>query len=121
MLHAPEDGKYYMWAASMVNNCTLDAWMTNSEVVLAVSQTPLGPFEKVKTIVPPWAHNPQAIRAPDNSSKSGYVYALYTLGDGRNYHGSPKNCGPLPPAPPVPPAPPGPPWTKGCAYTRCAA
>ena len=37
MLHAPEDGKYYMWAASMTNNCTLDAWMTNSEVVLAVN------------------------------------------------------------------------------------
>ena len=120
VLHAPEDGKYYMWVASMVNNCTLDDWMTNSEVVLAVSQTPLGPFEKVKTIVPPWAHNPQAIRAPDNGSKSGYVYVLYTLGDGHNYHGSPKNCGPLAPAPPVPPAPPGPPWAKGCAPIRAA-
>ena len=113
VLHAPEDGKYYMWAASMVNNCTLNDWMTNSEVVLAVSQTPLGPFEKVKTIVPPWAHNPQAIRAPDNASKSGYIYALFTLGDGQNYHGTPKNCGKNPPPPPTPPAPPGPPWNKG--------
>jgi hypothetical protein len=112
VLHAPEDGKYYMWAASMVNNCTLSDWMTNSEVVLAVAQTPLGPFTKLKTIVPPWAHNPQAIRAPDNSSKSGHFYALYTLGDGQNYHGPPKTCGPAPPPPPTPPAV-SPPWTKG--------
>eukprot|EP01048_Picozoa_sp_COSAG05_P010370 COSAG05_NODE_908_length_6643_cov_2.923441_3_plen_321_part_00 len=113
VLHAPEDNKYYMWVASMVNNCTLNDWMTNSEVVLAVSNTPLGPFSKVKTIVPPWAHNPQTIRAPDNSSKSGHVYALFTLGDGQNYHGSPKNCGKAPPAPPTPPAPPGAGWSKG--------
>ena len=80
VLHAPEDGKYYMWAASMVNNCTMDDWETNSEVVLATSNNPLGPFERVKSIVPPWAHNPQAIRAPDNTSSSGCVYALCTMG-----------------------------------------
>ena len=117
VLHAPEDGKYYMWAASMVNNCTLDDWMTNSEVVLAVSQSPLGPFEKVKTIVPPWAHNPQAIRAPDNTSKSGHVYVLFTLGDGQTYHGAPKNCGPHPPPPPPPP--PAPPCAPNACGPEC--
>ena len=37
VLHAPEDGKYYAFAASMINNCLLGDWQTNSEVVLAVS------------------------------------------------------------------------------------
>ena len=32
VLQAPEDGKYYMWAASMVQNCTMGEWTTNSEV-----------------------------------------------------------------------------------------
>ena len=106
MLHAPEDGKYYMWAASMTSNCTMGEWTTNSEVVLAESFTPLGPFRRLKTLVPPWAHNPQTIRAPDNASTSGAVYALFTMGDGRAYHGQPKNCGPAPPPPPRPLGPP---------------
>ena len=80
VLFAPEDGKYYAWVASMINECTLADWQTNSEVVLAIADTPLGPFSKVKTIVPPWAHNPQAIRAPDPGSKHGHVYALFSLG-----------------------------------------
>jgi len=119
VLHSPEDGKYYMWAASMINNCTMDDWTTNSEVVLAKASTPLGPFSKVKTIVLPWAHNPQTIRAPDNSSASGHVYAVYTMGDGLNYHGQPKNCGGAPPPPPRPTGPPGVPWnqTKDCPKT----
>ena len=112
MLHAPEDGKYYMWAASMTSNCTMGEWTTNSEVVLAESFTPLGPFRRLKTLVPPWAHNPQTIRAPDNASTSGAVYALFTMGDGRAYHGQPKNCGPAPPPPPRPLGPPEP-WDKG--------
>lgn len=95
----------------MVNNCTMAEWTTNSEVVLAESNSPLGPFQKVKTVVEPWAHNPQAIRAPDNSSASGFVYAVYTMGDGMNYHGVPKNCGSAPPAPPSPIGPPEP-WLK---------
>merc|ERR1712100_78326 len=80
VLKAPEDGKYYMWVAEMTNHCTLGRWRTNSAVTLAVSSKPEGPFERVRQLVPPWAHNPQAIRAPDPTH--GHVYALYTLGDG---------------------------------------
>lgn len=114
VLKAPEDGKYYAWVASMANGCPLVDWETNSEVVLAVSTSPLGPFEKIRTLVPPWAHNPQTIRAPD--AARGHVYALYTLGDGKNYHGAPKSCAPPAPGPPRPPAPPvtpNPPWVVG--------
>ena len=92
---------------------------TNSEVVLAEAETPMGPFTKVKTIVLPWAHNPQTIRAPDNTSASGHIYALYSMGDGYNYHGQPKNCGAAPPPPPRPQGPPMP-WpnhTQPCPDT----
>ena len=37
VLRAPEDGRYYAWAASMVNQCDLSSWQTNSEVVLAAA------------------------------------------------------------------------------------
>ena len=118
----PADGKFYMWAASMAHNCTMGEWQTNSEVVLASATFPMGPYEKVKTVVLPWAHNPQAIRAPDNTTTSGHVYALYTLGDGYDYRGQPKVCNssesraPPPPRPPGPPMP-WPPTTQSCPQT----
>jgi hypothetical protein len=36
--------KYWMFAAEMAQRCSLGAWTTNSQVVTAVSDTPLGPF-----------------------------------------------------------------------------
>jgi hypothetical protein len=92
VIRAPEDGMYYMWVASMTNHCNLGQWRTNSEVTLTRADDPLGPFTKLADLVPPWTHNPQAIRAPDESTKSGYVYALYALGDGVPKSGPAKNC-----------------------------
>ena len=82
-----------------------------AQVVLAQAESPLGPFAKVKTIIPPWAHNPQTVRAPDPTSSTGHVFAVYTLGDGMSYNGQPKNCGSSPPPPPRPVGPPEP-WLK---------
>jgi hypothetical protein len=82
-----------MWVAQMTNHCTISQWRTNSEVALAVSREgPLGPFEKLMDVVLPWAHNPQTIVAPDASARHGYVYAVYTLGDGVPQSGPPVNC-----------------------------
>lgn len=90
---APEDSHYYMWVAVMVNHCTISNWRTNSEVQLARSQFgPLGPFEKLQDVILPWAHNPQTIRTPDSQAKHGYVYAVYTLGDGTPKSGPPVVC-----------------------------
>ena len=75
-----KDGTYYMFVAQMTNGCTLGQWRTNSAVVLAEADDPLGPFEYVMDVVRPWAHNPQVILAPDDDL--GAVYALYALGDG---------------------------------------
>eukprot|EP01063_Lacrimia_lanifica_P007813 TRINITY_DN1501_c0_g1_i1.p1 TRINITY_DN1501_c0_g1~~TRINITY_DN1501_c0_g1_i1.p1 ORF type:complete len:424 (+),score=136.29 TRINITY_DN1501_c0_g1_i1:66-1337(+) len=70
------NGGYNMFVAEMVNNCSLSNYGTNSQVVLATSQSPNGPFERQKVILPPFAHNPEAIRASDGT------WVLYTLGTG---------------------------------------
>eukprot|EP00729_Bicosta_minor_P021730 gene21730-23268_t len=91
--YAKEDGHYYMWVAAMTNHCTIGQWRTNSEVQLARSTYgPLGPFEKLADLILPWAHNPQTIVSPDSASKHGYVYAVYTLGNGVQLSGPPKQC-----------------------------
>jgi len=89
VLYAPEIKKYAMYVAEMTNHCNLGKWRTNSEVALAYSESPEGPFLKQQSLVPPWAHNPEAIRAPD--PVYGYVYALYTLGNGVP-EGEPADC-----------------------------
>jgi hypothetical protein len=75
-----DDGRYYAFVAQMTNGCDLGEWRTNSEIILAVADDPLGPFEYVQDVVRPWAHNPQVIRV--NDSELGPLYALYALGDG---------------------------------------
>ena len=45
-------------------------------MVAAVSDTPLGPFVRQGVSIPPWSHNPEAIRTPDGQ------YVIYTLGPG---------------------------------------
>ena len=90
VLRAREDGRHYMWVAELVNECDLGYWRTNSEVALAVADDPLGPFAKLDDLVPPWAHNPAAIRAPD--AEHGGAYVVYALGDGRPVSGPPADC-----------------------------
>jgi hypothetical protein len=81
------DGKYYMAAAEMANGCTLGQWQTNSQVALAVSDTPEGPYVKQAVPVPPWTHNPQVIRAADGT------FLIFALGNGTlSPHGPVKQC-----------------------------
>ena len=40
-----EDGKYYMYASRWPKKLSMSAWVTNSEVVIAVSDRPEGPYE----------------------------------------------------------------------------
>ena len=96
------DGTVYaMFAAEMTHNCTLRHWLTNSEVVLAVADSPTGPYKEQFQVIPPWAHNPEAILTSDGT------VVIYTLGDGIPYHGPEFRCDEPPaPAPKPPPAPP---------------
>lgn len=85
VMHNAQDNKYWMFAAEMAQRCTLSAWTTNSQVVTAVSDTPEGPFVRQTLAIPPWSHNPEAIKTPDGH------YVIYTLGPGLG-HTIEKNC-----------------------------
>jgi hypothetical protein len=68
VLHAGDEGDiyaYHLFAAGFTNGCGLSGWESNSFVLHAVSQSPVGPFEFHDVALPVWHHNPQAIRAPD--------------------------------------------------------
>jgi len=47
-----DDGKYYMYASRWPKKLTMSAWVTNSEVVVAVSDVPQGPYTFQKVILP---------------------------------------------------------------------
>ena len=83
-----DDSKYYMAVAEMADGCSLGQWQTNSQVAIAVSDTPEGPYTKESTAILPWAHNPQIVRAADGT------YLIYTLGGGPTdrIHGQPVKC-----------------------------
>jgi lysophospholipase L1-like esterase len=78
-----EDGKYHMFASRWPNSTPFSPyWLTNSEIVHAVSATPEGPYQFSDVALPPrgaefWdgqmTHNP-AIR------KYGDTYLLYYTG-----------------------------------------
>lgn len=47
-----EDGKYYMYASRWAKKLSMSAWVTNSEVVLAISDKPEGPYTFEKIVLP---------------------------------------------------------------------
>ena len=80
-----DDGKLWMFAAEMANRCTLGQWTSNSQVVTAVSDSPEGPYVRQAIAIPPWSHNPDAVRAPDGT------WVIFTLGPGMGKTHE-KNC-----------------------------
>jgi len=47
-----EDGKYYMYASRWPKHLSMRAWVTNSEIVVAVSGVPEGPYTFQKVVLP---------------------------------------------------------------------
>ena len=78
------DGRYHLYAAAFTEGCGLTAWETNSEVIHAVSATPLGPFAFSDVAIPPYAHNPQAVVHTDGT------ILIYTIG--MQPEGKPRSC-----------------------------
>jgi len=58
-------GQWHMYAAEMINSCGIDYWEPNSQVVHAVADAADGPFEFESVVIPPFAHEPNAVRSPD--------------------------------------------------------
>jgi hypothetical protein len=88
---------YIMYVAEMLKNCGLREWRTNSAVVVATASDPAGPYTRQHQIIPPWAHNPEAIALTTQNSATGRnetMWAVYTLGDGDGtpIHGPIKDC-----------------------------
>lgn len=76
-----EDGQYHLFVAEMLNSCGMNTWSTNSIIRHAVSATPAGPFARKEVVLPAFAHNPTAIRAPDGT------YLIYHIGCGNGRPG----------------------------------
>ncbi|ASZ15000.1 hypothetical protein CK934_18090 [Chitinophaga sp. MD30] len=77
-----EDGRYHMFASRWSKEVGFGNWVTNSEIVRAVSDTPVGPYTFVETVLParggPYfdgrvTHNPRI-------TKYGKQYLLYYMG-----------------------------------------
>lgn len=77
-----EDGKYHMFASRWPKSLDFGCWVTNSEIVRAVSDTPAGPYTFAEVVLPArgksWfdgetTHNPRIARYKNQ-------YLLYYMG-----------------------------------------
>ena len=78
-----EDGKYHMFASRWPKTVGFGNWVTNSEVVHAIADTPIGPYVANEVVLPTrgkrfWdgmcTHNPRIIKYKDH-------YLLYHFGN----------------------------------------
>ena len=61
----PATGYYHMWASRMRGNCGIGTWLSNSEIVHAVSTGgPAARYTTTRVVWPLWAHEPTVSRAP---------------------------------------------------------
>lgn len=72
----PKDKLYYMAVSEFAGGCGLSTWRCNSQIALARSSDPMGPFTKLGVAVDPWAHNAAIVALPDGGM------AIFALGDG---------------------------------------
>ena len=47
-----EDNRYHMFASRWNNKLNFGNWVTNSEVVHAVADTPIGPYKTLEVVLP---------------------------------------------------------------------
>lgn len=78
-----EDGKYHMFASRWLKKLGFGKWVTNSEVVHAVADTPVGPYKTLEVALPVrgkehWdgmcTHNPKVVKYKNK-------YLLYYFGN----------------------------------------
>eukprot|EP00035_Acanthoeca_spectabilis_P005488 m.114299 g.114299 ORF g.114299 m.114299 type:complete len:474 (-) comp13048_c0_seq2:65-1486(-) len=83
------NGQWHLWASRLDNHCGIQSYLLNSRVVHAVStsDSPLGPYEERESVVPPFAHEPDVVRAP-----TGEFVLISTAGSLGNYTGKQCQC-----------------------------
>jgi hypothetical protein len=59
-----DDGTYHMWASYITRSCGIHRWLSNSVIVHATAQSPLGPFTRRGLVFGLFSHEPAAVRAP---------------------------------------------------------
>ncbi|CAK0908752.1 unnamed protein product [Prorocentrum cordatum] len=67
ILYDESDGLWHMFAAEMANGCGINHWEPNSQVVHATAAAADGPYTYRSTVLEPFAHEPNAVRAPDGT------------------------------------------------------
>jgi len=93
-------GVWHAVVAQMADNCGLNSWETNSQLVHVTSTSgPAGPYANETLIRLPFSHNPKLSRAPDGT------FLIWHIGCGDNTTHRMGNCsGGVSPPPPPPPS-----------------
>ena len=97
----PATGKFHLYVSDMAGGGYLRGWRTESQVVHAVADTPVGPYTRVGIAITKWAHNPAPITVPQSM---GGGFAIFHIGGGGGPPPQPAPLG-LGPFAPVPTAP----------------
>eukprot|EP01051_Picozoa_sp_SAG22_P006635 SAG22_NODE_440_length_10484_cov_19.751661_9_plen_429_part_00 len=83
-----EDGDWHFFGSEFTQGCDVGQWISNSQVIRAVSTTgPGGPYHFQEVVAPVFHHNANIAKAPDG------MFLLAMLGNGTNYF----NDTPVPP------------------------
>jgi len=70
-------GVWHMWAVLLTNHCGILSYLLNSAVVHAIStRGATGPYVQKETVLPPFAHEPDVVRAP-----TGELVLITVAGD----------------------------------------
>jgi hypothetical protein len=93
-------GVWHAVLAEFADNCGLDSWTVNSQLVHAASAGgPAGPYANATRLRLPFSHNPKLARAPDGT------FLIFHIGCGDNAtHRYGPCAGGVTPLPPPPPA-----------------
>jgi hypothetical protein len=70
------DRRYHVFTVEMTNGCPIGDYITNSQIVHATADSPLGPFAIQSLALPPFHHNPTII----GPTPDGY-YLIYSIGN----------------------------------------
>jgi hypothetical protein len=83
VLYNATDGVYHMYAAVFENGCGLGAWLPNSAIGHAISDSVTGPYTLEKPMIKArFAHEPKAVVAPDGNILIFHIGAGISSGTG---------------------------------------